>query len=119
MRINSWMNTKIKNYGKLSLPISNRTRVITNQFGNTFRSIFNRNYRYPYVFGETFCILRGFMAETSTNASVLIITAFTVERYIAICHPFLAHVISTLSRVKKIIFGIWIIASLLAVPQVK
>ena len=35
---------------------------------------------YPYVFGETFCIIQSFAAETSANATVLTITAFTVER---------------------------------------
>lgn len=36
---------------------------------------------YPYIFGETFCIVQSFAAETSANATVLTITAFTVERY--------------------------------------
>ena len=38
--------------------------------------------RYPYIFGEQFCILRAFTSETSTNASILTITAFTIERYV-------------------------------------
>lgn len=58
------------------------------------------------------------MAETSTNASVLTITAFTVERYLAICHPFLAHTISDSQRVIKYILTIWIVALLSAIPQV-
>lgn len=48
-------------------------------------------YRYPYVFGQTFCIVRGLGAETSANASILTITAFTVERYLAICKPLSSH----------------------------
>lgn len=36
---------------------------------------------YPYVFGEAFCVLTSFAAETSANATVLTITAFTIERY--------------------------------------
>lgn len=40
--------------------------------------------KYPYVFGEMFCVLRGLVAETSANATVLTITAFTVERYVAV-----------------------------------
>lgn len=40
--------------------------------------------KYPYVFGELFCVLRGLVAETSSNATVLTITAFTVERYVAV-----------------------------------
>ncbi|XP_014246738.1 pyrokinin-1 receptor-like isoform X2 [Cimex lectularius] len=73
--------------------------------------------RYPYVFGEAFCLLRGLAAETSANATVLTITAFTVERYVAICHPFLAHTMSKLSRAIKFILAIWIIALAFAIPQ--
>jgi hypothetical protein len=54
-------------------------------------------FRYPYVFGEAFCVLQGFAAETSANATVLTITAFTVERYVAICHPFQSHNLSKVS----------------------
>jgi hypothetical protein len=53
--------------------------------------------RYPYVFGEAFCVLQGFAAETSANATVLTITAFTIERYVAICHPFQSHTLSKVS----------------------
>ncbi|CAH1381129.1 unnamed protein product [Tenebrio molitor] len=70
-----------------------------------------------YVFGEAFCILQGFAAETSANATVLTITAFTVERYLAICHPFLSHTMSKLSRVVRYIIVIWIVALCLAAPQ--
>lgn len=35
---------------------------------------------FPYLFGEIFCIIQSFAAETSANATVLTITAFTVER---------------------------------------
>ncbi|GLG99295.1 Pyrokinin-1 receptor [Gryllus bimaculatus] len=73
--------------------------------------------RYPYVFGEAFCILRGLAAETSANATVLTITAFTVERYVAICHPFLSHTMSKLSRAVKLILVIWVVALAFAVPQ--
>jgi hypothetical protein len=73
--------------------------------------------RYPYVFGEVFCVLRGLAAETSANATVLTITAFTVERYVAICHPFLSHTMSKLSRAVKLILVIWLVALAFAVPQ--
>lgn len=65
-----------------------------------------------------FCIIRGFAAETSTNATVLTITAFTIERYVAICHPFLSHTESNLSRAFKYILIIWVVALTLAFPQV-
>lgn len=73
--------------------------------------------KYPYIFGELFCVARGIAAETSANATVLTITAFTIERYVAICHPFLSHTMSKLSRAIRFIFAIWLVAILSAVPQ--
>ncbi|XP_076287848.1 pyrokinin-1 receptor [Lasioglossum baleicum] len=73
--------------------------------------------RFPYVFGEAFCIIQGFAAETSANATVLTITAFTVERYVAICHPIISHTMSKLSRAVKFVIVIWVLALCLAVPQ--
>lgn len=73
--------------------------------------------RYPYIFGNTFCVMRGLFAEISGNATVLTITAFTVERYLAICHPFLSHTMSRLSRAVKFIIFIWILAICFAIPQ--
>lgn len=72
--------------------------------------------RYPYVFGEVFCVLRGYTSEASTNSSVLTITAFTIERYVAICHPLKAHTMSKLSRAIKLIIVIWILGFLCAAP---
>ncbi|XP_053682180.1 pyrokinin-1 receptor isoform X2 [Sabethes cyaneus] len=73
--------------------------------------------KYPYIFGEAFCVARGVAAETAANATVLTITAFTIERYVAICHPFLSHTMSKLSRAVRFIFAIWLVAIVSAVPQ--
>ncbi|XP_068153369.1 pyrokinin-1 receptor isoform X1 [Drosophila tropicalis] len=73
--------------------------------------------QYPYIFGEYFCIGRGLLAETSANATVLTITAFTAERYVAICHPFLGQAMSKLSRAIRIVVLIWVLAILTAIPQ--
>lgn len=72
---------------------------------------------YLYIWGNNSCFLKSFAAETSVNASVLTITAFTVERYVAICHPFLSHTMSKLSRAVKFIFFIWLFSLALALPQ--
>lgn len=72
--------------------------------------------KYPYIFSESFCILRGLTSELSTNASILTITAFTIERYVAICHPLRSHTTLKLSRVIKTIVVIWIIGALCAAP---
>jgi thyrotropin-releasing hormone receptor len=44
------------------------------------------------------------------NASSLSLTAFTVERYIAICHPMKAQSVCTVKRAKKIVGGVWAFA---------
>lgn len=89
--------------------------TVLNQIFNLNRYIFRS--RYPYLFGQNFCILRGLSSETSANATVLTITAFTVERYLAICHPFLSQSASKLSRAVKFILLIWFVSIFFAVPQ--
>ena len=49
-------------------------------------------------------------------ASVLTITSFTIERYIAICYPLKAHKIASLSRTIKIVIAIWIFAFFSSLP---
>ncbi|KAI0208284.1 Pyrokinin-1 receptor, partial [Lamellibrachia satsuma] len=73
---------------------------------------------YPWVFGETFCVLRTMAAETSTYASILTITAFTVERYVAICHLMLSRTDSSLRRAVKVIVLLWVVSAICAVPMV-
>jgi len=65
---------------------------------------------YPWRFGKTFCYTKIFLQEMTSYASVLTITSFTVERYMAICHPL------SLSRNIKIIIGIWVISLVCALP---
>ncbi|XP_055851695.1 neuropeptide CCHamide-2 receptor-like isoform X2 [Episyrphus balteatus] len=74
-------------------------------------------YPTSYPFTDVVCIIGGILSETAANATVLTITAFTVERYIAICHPFRQHTMSKLSRAIKFILAIWVAAFLLALPQ--
>ena len=72
--------------------------------------------RYPYAFGESFCIIRGYLSEASTYASILTISAFTMERYVAICHPLWAHTMSQLPRAITSILIIWIVSAICAIP---
>lgn len=75
-------------------------------------------YRYPPIYGgDLSCILRALVAEVSCNATVLTITAFTVERYFAICYPFLAQTMSKLSRAIRIIVLIWLVSLGVALVQ--
>ncbi|XP_050744453.1 pyrokinin-1 receptor [Drosophila biarmipes] len=81
------------------------------------QDLYNLWHPDNYPFSDSICILESVLSETAANATVLTITAFTVERYIAICHPFRQHTMSKLSRAVKFIFAIWIAALLLALPQ--
>ena len=73
---------------------------------------------YPFIFGEIVCILRNLTAETSTYASILTITAFTAERYLAICHPMRAQTLSGIYRAVRMIVLIWLFSGLCAIPIV-
>nr|XP_029709614.1 pyrokinin-1 receptor-like [Aedes albopictus] len=101
------------NYYLFSLAISDLLLLLT---GN-YEYLYLLWFRYPYPFDNNVCVLQGFAAETSANATVLTITAFTVERYVAICKPFRSHTTSKLSRAVRYILAIWMIAMCLAVPQ--
>ena len=68
----------------------------------------------PYAFGEAFCVIQGLCAEMSTNASILTIVFFTVERYMAICHPLLQQTMSSLPRTIRNIVFIWLVAIICA-----
>lgn len=74
-----------------------------------------------YLFGRFVCVARGWIVEAAACASVLVIVAFTVERYVAICHPLRSSVIraDSLARSIKTIVSIWLIASCCAAFVVK
>lgn len=101
------------NYYLFSLAISDFLLLLS----GVPQEVYSIWFKWPYVFGEIFCVARGLIAETSANATVLTITSFTVERYLAICHPFLQHTMSKLSRAVRLILIVWIISIGLAVPQ--
>ncbi|KAF8787560.1 Thyrotropin-releasing hormone receptor like protein [Argiope bruennichi] len=69
-----------------------------------------------WVWGRWGCAIFIFLQYLGINASSLSITAFTVERYIAICHPMKAQFICTVQRAKKIIYGVWIFACIYCSP---
>ncbi|XP_026145810.1 thyrotropin-releasing hormone receptor-like [Carassius auratus] len=68
-----------------------------------------------WIFGHAGCLCITYFQYLGINASSCSITAFTIERYIAICHPIKAQFLCTLSRAKKIILGVWVFTSLYCV----
>lgn len=101
------------NYYLFSLAISDLLLLVSGMP----QEIYSIWSKWPYIFGPIFCVLRGLAAETSTNASVLTITLFTIERYLAICYPFVSHKMSKLSRAIKHVIILWIASFGLALPQ--
>ncbi|ODM93392.1 Thyrotropin-releasing hormone receptor, partial [Orchesella cincta] len=69
-----------------------------------------------WIWGDTGCVLSVFCQTLGINASSLCVAAFTVERYIGICKPFLAQTMCTNRRALKIVFCVWIFAVLYSSP---
>uniref|UniRef100_A0A3P9Q3J5 Thyrotropin-releasing hormone receptor n=1 Tax=Poecilia reticulata TaxID=8081 RepID=A0A3P9Q3J5_POERE len=61
-----------------------------------------------WIYGNAGCLGITYLQYLGINVSSCSITAFTVERYIAICHPIRAQTVCTVSRAKRIITGVWI-----------
>ncbi|VDP47409.1 unnamed protein product [Soboliphyme baturini] len=65
-----------------------------------------------YVFGDFGCRVLTFLSFLAINASSLSIAAFTLERYIGICHPMQARLVCSVQRSQVIIVFIWIFSIL-------
>ncbi|XP_078732116.1 growth hormone secretagogue receptor type 1-like [Lampetra fluviatilis] len=61
----------------------------------------------PWLFGDLGCKLFQYVSEGCTYATILHITALSVERYLAICFPLKAKVLITKRRVKGVIALLW------------
>ncbi|XP_076840131.1 neurotensin receptor type 1 isoform X2 [Brachyhypopomus gauderio] len=73
---------------------------------------------HPWAFGEVVCKGYYFLRDGCSYATAFNITSMSVERYMAICHPFKAKSIMSRSRTKKLISGMWVASFLLAMPMV-
>ena len=69
-----------------------------------------------WPFGRVMCSILIFLQYLGVDTSAMSITAFTIERYIAICHPLQSHAMCTVKRAKRIIAGIWIFGFLYCSP---
>ncbi|KAL9906155.1 capability receptor isoform 2-T4 [Glossina fuscipes fuscipes] len=73
-------------------------------------------HQYPYLFSLPFCKIRAYISEASTYVSVFTIAAFSVERYLAICHPLHTYAMSGFKRAIRIIIALWLVSFLGAIP---
>ncbi|NXM69672.1 TRFR protein, partial [Serilophus lunatus] len=65
-----------------------------------------------WVYGYAGCLCITYLQYLGINISAWSIAAFTVERYIAICHAIKAQLLCTVSRAKRIIASLWLFTSL-------
>lgn len=65
-----------------------------------------------WVYGYAGCLCITYLQYLGINISACSITAFTVERYIAICHSIKAQLLCTVARAKRIIACVWFFTSL-------
>lgn len=72
---------------------------------------------HPWAFGDAVCRGYYFLRDACTYATALNVASLSLERYLAICHPFKAKTLMSRSRTKKFIGAIWVAAGLLAVPM--
>lgn len=72
---------------------------------------------YPFLLGEGGCYFKTFLFETVCFASILNVTALSVERYVAVVHPLKVKHMSTHAHVKKVIITLWILSMICAVPN--
>ncbi|CAN0295213.1 unnamed protein product [Lampetra fluviatilis] len=70
----------------------------------------------PWIFGDLICKWFQYASECCTYATILHITALSVERYLAVCFPLKAKVLITKRRVARVIWLLWSVAALSAGP---
>ncbi|KAK2841750.1 hypothetical protein Q5P01_011950 [Channa striata] len=87
----------------VSLAIADLTVLVAAGLPNISESLNGK-----WIFGHAGCQGITYLQYLGINVSSCSITAFTVERYIAICHPIKAQTVCTVSRAKRIIAGVWI-----------
>lgn len=76
-----------------------------------------RIWKYrPWNFGNILCKLFQFVSECCTYATILNITALSVERYFAICFPLRAKIVVTKGRVRGVILVLWMVSFFSAGP---
>ncbi|XP_055915033.1 neuropeptides capa receptor [Eupeodes corollae] len=73
-------------------------------------------HQYPYNLGLPFCKIRALISEASTYVSVLTIVAFSMERFLAICHPLHLYAMSGFKRAIRIVAALWVISFISAIP---
>ncbi|NWH47140.1 NMUR2 protein, partial [Fregata magnificens] len=101
------------NYYLFSLAISDLLVLL---FGMPLE-VYEMWSNYPFLFGPIGCYLKTALFETVCFASILSVTTVSMERYIAILHPFRAKLESTRKRALRTIVVLWVLSVLFALPN--
>lgn len=72
---------------------------------------------YPFLLGKGGCYFKTFLFETVCLASILNVTALSMERYIAVVHPLRAKYVVTRTHAKRVILLVWGVSVLCALPN--
>lgn len=72
---------------------------------------------YPSLMGQGGCYFKTFLFETVCLASILNVTALSIERYIAVVHPLRAKYVVTRTHAKRVILMVWGVSVLCALPN--
>ncbi|XP_007942023.1 neuromedin-U receptor 1 [Orycteropus afer afer] len=74
-------------------------------------------HNYPFLLGAGGCYFRTLLFETVCLASVLNVTALSVERYVAVVHPLQARSVVTQTHVRRVLGAVWGLAVLCSLPN--
>lgn len=74
--------------------------------------------QYPWHPPDFVCHAKAWILETTSYVSVLTIVAFSLERYVAICHSLAANsaLIGYRKRISYVLCGTWVVAAICASP---
>ncbi|XP_041836742.1 neuromedin-U receptor 1 [Melanotaenia boesemani] len=101
------------NFYLVSLAVSD---LLVLMFGMPLE-IYDLWQNYPFPFGEGGCYFKTFLFETVCFASILNVTALSVERYIAVVHPLKTRYLSTNQHAKRVITIVWVVSMICAIPN--
>ncbi|XP_048189843.1 neuromedin-U receptor 2 [Perognathus longimembris pacificus] len=74
-------------------------------------------HNYPFPLGPAGCWFKTALFETGCFASVLGVAAVSVERYVAVVHPFQAKLDSTRRRALRVLGAIWSLSVVCSLPN--
>ncbi|XP_027731189.1 neuromedin-U receptor 1 isoform X2 [Vombatus ursinus] len=79
--------------------------------------LYEMRQNYPFQLGAGGCYFRTLLFETVCLASVLNVTALSVERYVAVVRPLQAKALLTRAHARRVIGTLWAVSVLCSLPN--